>query len=82
MFEGIPIEQVLYPDMLSSVLGAHFVAELRAGDTDGLDDHEALRLWFSFSNAGGIRYRLLTYGVGTDKGYVEWPPWYQPSTIL
>ncbi|BAN70107.1 hypothetical protein [endosymbiont of unidentified scaly snail isolate Monju] len=78
------IEQTSRPDMLPSDLGARFIAELRAGDSDGLpsleieeegpaslDGHEAFRLRANYRNADGIRFRLLAYGTVTDKGYVE-----------
>ncbi len=78
------IEQKAAAEMLPSDLGARFIAELRAGDQDRLpslkieeegpatlDGHEGFRVLANYRNADGIRFRLLAYGVATDKGYLE-----------
>ncbi len=78
------LEQASHADMLPSDLGARFIAELRAGDSDGLpgleieeegpaalDGHEGFRVQAQYRDADGIRFRVLAYGTVTDKGYVE-----------
>jgi hypothetical protein len=83
--EAFPkIKQHASRDALPSDLSAHFIAELRAEDEQGLPSlkveeegpatlagHPGFRVRASYSTGDGVRYHLLAYGAADDKGYVQ-----------